>query len=159
MPPAGCKSCAGPRSGVKGHSRRRPRPACREPPDMRILVATDAWHPQVNGVVRTYERLAREARVQGAEVVFLSASEFTSLPCPSYPSIRLAIPNWKRAGELIEAARPDFVHVATEGPVGLMARSFCLRNKRPFTTSYHTKFPEDASALLSIPPRDRKGGG
>jgi glycosyltransferase involved in cell wall biosynthesis len=119
---------------------------------MRILVATDAWHPQVNGVVRTYERLAREARAQGTEVVFLSPSEFASLPCPSYPSIRLAIPNWKRAGELIEAARPDFIHVATEGPVGLMARSFCLRGKRPFTTSYHTKFPEYAAALLSIPP-------
>ena len=119
---------------------------------MRILIATDAWHPQVNGVVRTYERLAAEARAQGAEVVFLSPSEFRSLPCPSYRSIRLAIPNWKRADELIEAARPDFVHVATEGPVGLMARSFCQRGKRPFTTSYHTKFPEYASALLSIPP-------
>jgi glycosyltransferase involved in cell wall biosynthesis len=119
---------------------------------MRILVATDAWHPQLNGVVRTYERLASEARAQGADVVFLSASEFRSLPCPAYRSIRLAIPNRKRANELIEAARADFIHVATEGPVGVMARSFCLRNNRPFTTAYHTKFPEYASALLSIPP-------
>jgi glycosyltransferase involved in cell wall biosynthesis len=119
---------------------------------MRILIATDAWHPQVNGVVRTYERLAGEARVQGAELVFLSASEFRSLPCPAYRSIRLAIPSRKRAEELIEAASADFIHVATEGPVGVMARSFCLRSNRPFTTAYHTKFPEYASALLSIPP-------
>jgi len=120
---------------------------------MRILIATDAWHPQVNGVVRTYERLAAEARAQGAEVVFLSPSEFRSLPCPAYRSIRLAIPDRRRADDLIEAARADFVHVATEGPVGLMARSFCQRANRPFTTAYHTKFPEYASALLSIPPR------
>jgi glycosyltransferase involved in cell wall biosynthesis len=119
---------------------------------MRILIATDAWHPQVNGVVRTYERLATEARAQGAEVEFLSASEFRSVPCPSYRSIRLAIPDRKRADQLIEASRADFVHVATEGPVGLMARSFCQRANRPFTTAYHTKFPEYASALLSVPP-------
>ena len=119
---------------------------------MRILVATDAWHPQINGVVRTYQRLADEARAQGAEIAFLTPAEFLSIPCPAYPGIRLAMPNKKRAGELIEAARADFVHVATEGPVGLMARSFCLRQGRLFTTSYHTKFPEYASALLSIPP-------
>ena len=118
---------------------------------MRILIATDAWHPQVNGVVRTYERLAEEARAQGTEITFLSPSEFCSLPCPAYSSIRLAIPDRRRADDLIESARADFVHVATEGPVGLMARSFCLRASRPFTTAYHTKFPEYACALLSIP--------
>jgi glycosyltransferase involved in cell wall biosynthesis len=118
---------------------------------MRILVATDAWHPQVNGVVRTYERLADEARTQGAEISFFTPAGFRSIPCPAYPGIRLAIPNKKRAWELIEAARADLIHVATEGPVGLMARSFCLRRGLPFTTSYHTKFPEYASALLSIP--------
>ena len=119
---------------------------------MRVLIATDAWHPQVNGVVRTYERLAAEARTQGAEIAFLSASEFRSVPCPAYRSIRLAIPDRKRADQLMEEARADFIHVATEGPVGLMARSFCLRTNRPFTTAYHTKFPEYASALLSVPP-------
>jgi glycosyltransferase involved in cell wall biosynthesis len=118
---------------------------------MRILIATDAWHPQVNGVVRTYERLADEARAHGAQIAFLSPADFRSVPCPAYPCIRLAIPNRKLAWELIEAARADLIHVATEGPVGLMARSFCLRRRKPFTTSYHTKFPEYASALLSIP--------
>ena len=68
---------------------------------MRILIATDAWHPQVNGVVRTYERLAAEARAQGAEVIFLSASEFCSLPCPAYRSIRLARSEERRVGERV----------------------------------------------------------
>lgn len=120
---------------------------------MRILIATDAWHPQLNGVVRTYERLAAEAKLQGVEVSFLSPAEFNSVPCPAYSSIRLAIPSWKRAAELIEAARADFVHVATEGPVGLMARAYCLRRNQPFTTSYHTKFPEYVHALLGFPQR------
>jgi glycosyltransferase involved in cell wall biosynthesis len=119
---------------------------------MRILVATDAWHPQINGVVRTYQRLAEEVRAQGAEISFLTAAGFRSVPCPAYPAIRLAVPNRKLACELIEAAGADLIHVATEGPIGLMARAFCLRSGRPFTTSYHTKFPEYASALLSVPP-------
>ena len=119
---------------------------------MRILVATDAWHPQVNGVVRTYERLAEEARAQGTEIVFFTPTGFRTIPCPAYPGIRLAIPNWKRARDTIEVAAPDLIHVATEGPVGLMARWYCKTQGRPFTTSYHTKFPEYASELLSIPP-------
>lgn len=119
---------------------------------MRILIATDAWHPQINGVVRTYERLAREARTQGADLSFLTPAHFRSVACPAYPSIRLAVPNRSRARQVIEAAGPHFIHVATEGPVGWMAREFCRRQGRPFTTSYHTKFPEYVSALLSIPP-------
>jgi glycosyltransferase involved in cell wall biosynthesis len=118
---------------------------------MRILVATDAWHPQVNGVVRTYERLADEARAHGAEIVFFTPAGFRTIPCPAYPGIRLAIPNKKRAWKTIDAAGCDLIHVATEGPIGLMARAYCLDQRRPFTTSYHTKFPEYASALLSIP--------
>lgn len=119
---------------------------------MRILIATDAWHPQVNGVVRTYERLAKEARLQGANLAFLTPADFRSVPCPAYRSIRLAIPSRRRARHVIEASDPDHIHIATEGPVGLMARAYCRRHGRPFTTSYHTKFPEYVSALLSIPP-------
>jgi glycosyltransferase involved in cell wall biosynthesis len=119
---------------------------------MRVLVATDAWHPQVNGVVRTYERVASEALARGVEMTFLTPLDFHSFPCPAYPGIRLAVPSRRRARQLIEAAAPDLIHVATEGPVGLMARAYCRRRGRPFTTSYHTKFPEYASALLSIPP-------
>jgi glycosyltransferase involved in cell wall biosynthesis len=119
---------------------------------MRILVATDAWHPQVNGVVRTYARLAQEASSYGVELVFFTSAHFRTIPCPAYPSIRLAMPNLSRARQAIEAAGADLIHIATEGPVGLMARAYCLRRGRPFTTSYHTKFPEYASQLLGLPP-------
>jgi glycosyltransferase involved in cell wall biosynthesis len=119
---------------------------------MRILVATDAWHPQVNGVVRTYARLAQEAGSLGAELVFFTSAGFRTIPCPAYPSIRLAMPNSRRARQAIEAAEADLIHIATEGPVGLMARAYCLQRGRPFTTSYHTKFPEYVSALLGVPP-------
>ncbi len=119
---------------------------------MRILVATDAWHPQVNGVVRTYTRLAREAANFGVELVFLTPAQFHSFSCPGYAEIHLALPSARRTAKAIEDARADFIHIATEGPVGWMARSYCLRHGLAFTTSYHTKFPEYASALLSIPP-------
>jgi len=119
---------------------------------MRILVATDAWYPQVNGVVRTYARLAQETGSHGAELTFFTSAGFRTIPCPAYPSIRLAMPNLKRARQAIEAVEADLIHIATEGPIGLMARAYCLRRRRPFTTSYHTKFPEYASALLGIPP-------
>jgi glycosyltransferase involved in cell wall biosynthesis len=83
--------------------------------------------------------------------VFFTSDGFRTIPCPAYPSIRLAIPNFRRARQAIEAAEADLIHIATEGPVGLMARAYCLRRSRPFTTSYHTKFPEYASALLGVP--------
>lgn len=118
---------------------------------MRILVATDAWAPQVNGVVRTYQRLEKEAARLGTEIVFLTPEHFFAIPCPGYSEIHLAVPSARKAGAEIEKLGADFVHIATEGPVGWMARAYCLRNARPFTTSYHTKFPEYAAALLSIP--------
>jgi glycosyltransferase involved in cell wall biosynthesis len=118
---------------------------------MRVLVATDAWRPQVNGVVRTYERIAHEARGLGAELSFLTPLDFVTLPCPIYPEIRLAVPDLVRASRLLEAAAADHIHIATEGPIGWMARRLCLKRGLPFTTCYHTKFPEFAAALLRIP--------
>lgn len=118
---------------------------------MRILVATDAWHPQVNGVVQTYQRLAAEASLLGAEIVFLTPEHFRGVTCPGYREIRFAIPSRRRAAEIMEELKPDFIHIATEGPVGWMARGYCRRRGRPFTTSYHTKFPEYAEAWLAIP--------
>ncbi len=118
---------------------------------MRILVATDAWHPQVNGVVRTYERLAQELPKLGAEVSFLVPSLFRTLPCPTYPEIRLALVGPRGIARHIETVKPDFIHIAAEGPIGLMARQYCRRMKRPFTTSYHTRFPEYVSARLPVP--------
>jgi len=118
---------------------------------MRILVATDAWYPQVNGVVRTYERLAQELPKLGAEVSFLVPSLYRTLPCPTYPEIRLALVGPRTIARHIDEMRPDFIHIATEGPIGLLTRRYCRKMKRPFTTSYHTRFPEYVSARLPIP--------
>ena len=118
---------------------------------MRVLVATDAWHPQVNGVVRTYERLAVEAGKLGFEIVFLAPSAFRTLPCPTYPEIRLALAGPRAIAAHIQKAKPDFIHIATEGPIGLMTRRYCRKTKWPFTTSYHTRFPEYVSARLPVP--------
>lgn len=120
---------------------------------MRILVATDAWAPQVNGVVRTYQRLAQEVTHFNCQLEFLTPGEFRTVPFPVYPEIRLAVPDQERAARFINARAPDFIHIATEGPVGRMARRFCLKQKRTFTTSYHTKFPEYLRALVGVPER------
>jgi glycosyltransferase involved in cell wall biosynthesis len=118
---------------------------------MRVLVATDAWHPQVNGVVRTYERLALEAPTLDFEVVFLAPPLFHTLPCPTYPEIRLALASPRAIARHIEHLRPDFIHIATEGPIGFMTRRYCRKRRWPFTTSYHTRFPEYVSARLPVP--------
>jgi glycosyltransferase involved in cell wall biosynthesis len=118
---------------------------------MRILVATDAWHPQVNGVVRTYERLAQEVPKLGADLSFLTPAPFHTLPCPTYPEIRLSLIMPGTVARHIDEARPEFIHMATEGPIGLTTRRYCRKRKRPFTTSYHTRFPEYVSARLPIP--------
>jgi glycosyltransferase involved in cell wall biosynthesis len=118
---------------------------------MRVLVATDAWHPQVNGVVRTYERLALEAPKLGFDLCFLAPPLFRTLPCPTYPEIRLALAGPRAIARHIHAMRPDFIHIATEGPIGLMTRRYCRKTRWPFTTSYHTRFPEYVAARLPIP--------
>jgi 1,2-diacylglycerol 3-alpha-glucosyltransferase/glucuronosyltransferase len=118
---------------------------------MRILVATDAAPPQINGVVRTYERLAIEAGRWGAEIVFLTPHDFKTLPCPVYSGIRLALWDSRTIAARIEAHAPRYIHIATEGPVGLMARSYCLARGIPFTTCFHTRFPEYAAAMLGVP--------
>jgi len=118
---------------------------------MKILVATDAWRPQVNGVVRTLGSLARAAAKLGVEIEFLSPDGFWTFPVPTYPGLRLAMPRKKRIAERIEASGADAIHVATEGPIGFAVRAYCIRNKRPFTTSYTTRFPEYISARSPIP--------
>jgi hypothetical protein len=102
---------------------------------MKILVATDAWHPQVNGVVRTLGSLKRAAGNLGATIDFLSPEGFPSFPVPTYPGLRLALPSRRRIAERIDTARADAIHVATEGPIGLAVRSYCRRRGRPFTTA------------------------
>ncbi|MCP8937371.1 glycosyltransferase family 1 protein [Alsobacter sp. SYSU M60028] len=117
----------------------------------RVLVATDAWRPQVNGVVRTLEALAGEAPWHGAELRFLTPQGFRTLPMPSYPEIRLAMATPASVARAIEAARPNAIHVATEGPIGAMTRRYCLRHRLPFTTCYHTRYPEYLAARAPIP--------
>jgi len=118
---------------------------------MRVLVATDAWHPQVNGVVRTLTMMAEAANRFGVEIDFLTPLSFSTFAMPSYRDLRLALPTPAKIARLIEAARPDSVHIATEGPIGLLARRYCLKQQLPFTSSFHTRFPDYISARLPIP--------
>ncbi len=119
---------------------------------MRILVATDAWQPQVNGVVRTYERLIEEVERLGGELALLTPNEFRTVPCPTYPEIRLAVPGYHYVIERLACIKPDAVHIATEGPVGWMTRRYCMKRSIPFTTSFHTRFPEYLKSRFAVPP-------
>jgi glycosyltransferase involved in cell wall biosynthesis len=118
---------------------------------MRILVATDAWHPQINGVVRTLTTLAKAVRNRGSSIEFLTPDGFPSFELPTYPGMRCAIPNAREIARRIEAIAPDAIHIATEGPIGYSVRRFCIKRGLPFTTSYTTRFPEYISARLPIP--------
>ncbi len=118
---------------------------------MRVLIATDAWKPQVNGVVTTYVNLERESANAGLDLTFLTPSGFRTMPLPTYSEIRLALIRPRDVAKRVEEDSPDFIHIATEGPIGLAARAFCRSAGRRFTTSYHTRFPEYISARAPIP--------
>ncbi|MFB9268860.1 glycosyltransferase family 4 protein [Bradyrhizobium erythrophlei] len=118
---------------------------------MRVLVATDAWRPQVNGVVRSLEYLASEAPSFGADIEFLTPGDFRTVPLPGYREIRLALATVGRIERAIKRLRPDSVHIATEGPIGWITRYVCQTRGYPFTTSYHTRFPEYLAARLPVP--------
>jgi glycosyltransferase involved in cell wall biosynthesis len=118
---------------------------------MRILVATDAWHPQINGVVRSLSMMAEAAKTFGVDVSFLSPQSFRTFAMPSYPDLRVAVPYPARIARLIADARPDSIHIATEGPIGLLVRRYCRKQGLPFTSSFHTRFPEYVSARLPVP--------
>jgi glycosyltransferase involved in cell wall biosynthesis len=120
---------------------------------MRILIATDAWRPQVNGVVHTLEATARAAKSLGAEIYFLTPEGFPTVALPSYPGIRLALPRGREIARRIADIRPDAVHVATEGPIGYYVRRYCVAERRSFTTSLHTRFAEYVAARWPVPPR------
>ncbi|HUY67756.1 MAG TPA: glycosyltransferase family 1 protein [Alphaproteobacteria bacterium] len=110
---------------------------------MRILIISDAWHPQVNGVVRTLEATAHELDKTGHQVKIAGPQpSWRALRAPTYPDIRLEFFARSRLRRLVEDFRPDFIHIATEGPLGWAGRNVCLEQRRPFTTSYHTRFPE-----------------
>ena len=118
---------------------------------MRILIVTDAWHPQVNGVVTTLERLAQSLQSMAVETVFLTPDGFRTVALPGYAEIRIALTTQTQVARRIGAAKADHIHIATEGPLGLLARRVCLSRRLPFTTSYHTRFPEFLRARLPVP--------
>ena len=118
---------------------------------MRVLIATDAWHPQVNGVVRTLTSLAEAAKGLGVSIDFVTPDGFPSVALPTYQSLRLALPSRREIARRIETATPDAIHIATEGPIGFAVRAYCRRQRRSFTTSYMTRFPEYLSARAPIP--------
>jgi glycosyltransferase involved in cell wall biosynthesis len=120
-------------------------------PAMRILIATDAWHPQVNGVVRTLTSLARSASALGAQIEFLTPEGFPSFDVPTYPGLQVAWPSRREIAKRIDAVVPDAIHIATEGPIGWAARAYCLRRQLAFTTSYTTRFPEYIQVRTRLP--------
>ncbi len=118
---------------------------------MRILIATDAWSPQVNGVVRTLKATVERLRDAGEEVEVVEPGQFRTMPCPTYPEIRLSWRPYRALLQRVNAFSPDVLHVATEGPLGLAARRVARRVGVPLTTAYHTRFPEYVKARFGIP--------
>lgn len=117
----------------------------------RIALVTDAWMPQMNGVVRTLTSTVGILREWGHEVMVVSPEDYRSLPCPTYPEIRLALATRAGVGRRLDDFRPDAVHIATEGPLGWAARRHCVSRKRLFTTAYHTQFPDYAAQRTHLP--------
>jgi glycosyltransferase involved in cell wall biosynthesis len=118
---------------------------------MRILIITDAWSPQVNGVVTTVRNTIRELEAVGHEVGMITPDGFRTMPCPTYPEIRLALAPGPRVSRMIDEFEPDAIHLETEAPLGIAARRHCLASGYPFTTAYHTQFPEFIHARCRLP--------
>ncbi len=117
----------------------------------RILIVSDAWMPQVNGVVRTLSTIAGELRGMGHVVEVIGPDRFRTIPCPTYPDIRLSLFAARPLARMIAAFRPDALHIATEGPLGMAARRWAVRRRHRFTTSFHTRFPEYIQARTGLP--------
>jgi glycosyltransferase involved in cell wall biosynthesis len=120
---------------------------------MRIAIVTDAWRPQVNGVVTTLVKTGEMLESFGHQVCFVTPEPFKTVPCPTYPSIRLALKPKRHLTNMLDEFSPDVVHIATEGPLGLTARSYCQQTGLSFTTSYHTQFPYYIRMRVPLPLR------
>ncbi len=119
---------------------------------MKIMLITDAWDPQVNGVVRTMKRVIEETEAMGHEWQIVSPADgFPTIPLPTYSEIKLALFTRRKIEERFHEFEPDAVHIATEGTLGMAGRAMCLRLKHPFSTAYHTRFPEYVSARVPVP--------
>lgn len=117
----------------------------------RIAIVTDAWTPQMNGVVRTLTTTIEILRARGHEVLVVAPDAFRSVPCPTYPEIRLALARPARVAKVIAEFAPEAIHIATEGPLGFITRRLCLRRGWPFTTAYHTQFPAYLARRTRLP--------
>ena len=118
---------------------------------MKIMIVTDAWEPQVNGVVRTLKQTMHELKKMGHVIEMITPLEFKTIPCPTYPDISLSLFPGRKVRQKMESFSPDAIHIATEGPLGIAARAYAIKNRLPFTTAYHTRFPEYVKARTSIP--------
>ena len=118
---------------------------------MKIMIVTDAWEPQVNGVVRTLKQTMHELKKMGHEIAMITPLEFKTIPCPTYPDISLSLFPKRKVSEKLNQFSPDAIHIATEGPLGIAARAYALKHKLPFSTAYHTRFPEYVKARTGIP--------
>lgn len=117
---------------------------------MRIAICTDAWHPQINGVVRSISMTVNDLIARGHEVELVTPSQFRTVPMPGYREIRLAMAPRGGTRKALDAFVPDIVHISTEGPIGWAARGWCLKRAVPFTTAFHTRFPDYASVRTGI---------
>jgi len=119
---------------------------------MKLALITEAWHPQVNGVVRTWTNVVRELQEMGHIVEVIHPGLFRTCRAPKYPEIRLAMFPYARLRRLLDEIAPEAIHIATEGPLGLAGRRYCRRRGWPFTTSYHTQYPAYLKAYFGVPP-------
>ena len=118
---------------------------------MKIALITEAWHPQVNGVVTTWTHVTQELTRQGHEFLVVHPGQFRTVPFPRYPDIRVALMPGRGVARLLNQFDPDAIHIATEGPIGKAARRYCVRRHMPFTTSYHTHFPDYLKRYFGMP--------
>jgi glycosyltransferase involved in cell wall biosynthesis len=127
--------------------------SARRPATQRIAIVTDAWAPQMNGVVRTLTATVARLEARGHDIMVIAPDQFRSLPCPTYPEIRLALARAKTVARRLTDFAPDAIHIATEGPLGLIARRLCVTRQWPFTTAYHTQFPAYVARRTHLPER------
>ncbi|PZT88433.1 MAG: alpha-mannosyltransferase [Citromicrobium sp.] len=126
-------------------------PQSRQTANQRIAIVTDAWLPQMNGVVRTLTTTCDILQEQGHDVMVVSPDQFASVPCPTYPEIRLALTRPGAVAARLRDYHPNAIHIATEGPLGLAARRYCAATQMPFTTAYHTQFPDYLAKRTHLP--------
>ncbi len=139
------------RGGIHSLSRRRFALKRVEGIPRSVLIVTDAWHPQINGVVRVIERLRENLEARGITVNVMAPDSFWTVPMPGYREIRLSLVNRRKVRCTIERLKPESIHIATEGPLGGAVRRYCIKRRLPFSTAYNTQFPEYLRARLPVP--------